>query len=228
MGDSQSLVQIKGLRDGLLVSLGDAGWEQLRAALMEQIETKQTFFRGARVALDVGAQIFNVNELSELRDALSERGINLWAVISESPTTEKTSQLLGLATRITKPRHRELVHLSSKEIGEKAAMWVGRTLRSGTRVEFPGNIVVLGDVNSGAEVVADGSVLVWGRVRGSVHAGATGDKDAVIYGLDLSAGQIRIADAINASSEQGRETRPEKIYLKNDALQVEAWQTNQT
>src|SRR3970282_1259554 len=157
MTDSNSLVQIKGLRDGLLVSLGSASWDDLRAALMEQIETRQSFFRGARVAIDVGAQIFHVTELSELRDTLSERGVNLWAVMSESPTTEKTAQLLGLATRISKPRPQEMTRPPAEEIGEAAAMWIGRTLRSGTRIEFPGNIVVLGDVNPGAEVIADRS-----------------------------------------------------------------------
>jgi septum site-determining protein MinC len=228
MIDTQSLVQIKGLRDGLLVSLGSAGWEESRAALFEQIETRQAFFRGARVAIDVGGLIFHVNELSDLRDSLSERGINLWAVVSESPTTEKTAQLLGLATRISKPRPQESVRLPAEQNGEKAAIWIGRTLRSGTRIEVPGNTVVLGDINPGAEIVAEGSILVWGRVRGSVHAGAKGDQSAIIYGLDLSAGQIRIADAINTTSEEGRGNQPEKISLVNGILQVEEWQTNQT
>jgi len=236
MTDPNSLVQIKGLRDGLLVSLGNASWDDLRAALMEQIETRQSFFRGARVAIDVGGQIFHVNELSELRDTLSERGVNLWAVVSESPTTEKTAQLLGLATRISKPRPQEMTRPPAEEIGEAAAMWIGRTLRSGTRIEFPGNIVVLGDVNPGAEVIADGSILVWGRVRGVAHAGANGDQSAVVCGLDLSAGQIRVAGAATIPpalskvevSERSGEVRPEKISLKDGILQMEPWQANQS
>ena len=120
MTDPNSLIQIKGLRDGLLVSLGSAPLDDLRAALMEQIEARQSFFRGARVALDVGSQILHVNELSELRDTLSERGVNLWAVVSESPTTEKTAQLLGLATRISKPRPQELIRPLAEEIGAGA------------------------------------------------------------------------------------------------------------
>lgn len=228
MSDTQTLVQIKGIRDGLLVSLGNAAWEELRTALMEQIEARQAFFYGARVAIDVGSQIFHVNELSELRDALSERGINLWAVVSESPTTEKTAQLLGLATRVSKPRPQELVSLPAEVVGEGDAIWVGRTLRSGTRVEFPGNIVVLGDVNPGAEVVADGSILLWGRTRGSVHAGAKGNQSAVVYGLDLSAGQIRIADAVKSLSDQDGETRPAKIFLQDGVLHIEVWQENQS
>jgi septum site-determining protein MinC len=229
MSDSNSLIQIKGLRDGLLVSLGNAAWDELRSALMEQIEARQSFFQGARVAIDVGSQIFHVNELSELRDTLSERGINLWAVVSESPTTEKTAQLLGLATRISKPRPQETTRLPAEAAGgEGAVKWIGRTLRSGTRIEFPGNVVVLGDINPGAEVVADGSILVWGRVRGVAHAGANGNQSAVVCGLDLSTGQIRIAGAAIVPLERGGEIRPEKISLKDGVLQVEVWQVNQS
>ena len=229
MSDSNSLIEIKGLRDGLLVSLGNAEWDELRAALMEQIEARQSFFRGARVALDVGSQILRVNELSELRDTLSERGVNLWAVVSESPTTEKTAQLLGLATRISKPRPQEMNRPPAEAAGDAgAAMWIGRTLRSGTRIEFPGHIVVLGDVNPGAEVIADGSILVWGRVRGVAHAGANGDNSAVVCGLDLSAGQIRVAGATAIPSKGSGEVRPEKIFLEDGVLKVEPWQANQS
>ena len=227
MSDSNSLIEIKGLRDGLLVSLGNAEWDELRAALMEQIESRGSFFQGARVALDVGSRIFHVNELSELRDTLSERGVNLWAVVSESPTTEKTAQLLGLATRISKPRPQEMARPPAVEIGEGKAMWIGRTLRSGTRVEFAGNVVVLGDVNPGAEVVAEGNILVWGRARGLIHAGAGGDASACVCGLDLSAAQIRIGDAAAVPSERSGEARPEKVYLEDGILKSEAWQSNQ-
>lgn len=226
MTDSKPLIEIKGLRDGLLVSLGGAEWDELRAALLEQIETRQTFFRGARVALDVGSRVFHVNELAELRDTLSDRGVNLWAVVSESPVTEKTAQLLGLATRVAKPRPQEVSRPAADELGEGAALWVGRTLRSGMRVEFPGHIVVVGDVNPGAEVAAEGSVLVWGRARGLVHAGAKGDESAVVYGLDLSAAQIRIGGAAAMPSARSGPARPEKFFLKDGVLQSEAWQAN--
>ena len=73
------------------------------------------------------------------------------------------------------------------------------------------------------------SVLLYpGDVRGIVHAGANGDQSAVVCGLDLSAGQIRIAGAATVPSERGGEVRPEKISLKDGVLQVEAWQANQS
>ncbi len=216
-----SLVQIKGIREGLLVSLGDAAWPVLRRALMERIEAQPAFFQGARLALDVGSQVLHVADLSALRDHLSERGIVLWAVISASPVTDNTSQILGLATRIHKPRPQEMS--TAKGIDDETALWVNKTLRSGTRIEFASHVVILGDVNPGAEVVAGGSVIVWGRVRGVVHAGAQGNQAAIVCALDLSPTQLRIAGEIAVAPERRGKPQPEIVRLKDGRLQAEPW-----
>jgi len=216
-----SLVQIKGMREGLLVSLGDASWPVLQRALMERIEQQPSFFQGARLALDVGNQVLHVAELSSLRDHLSERGIMLWAVLSNSPTTENTSQILGLATRIHKPRPQEMQ--AAKGIDDETALWVNKTLRSGMRIEFASHVVIFGDVNMGAEVIAGGSVIVWGRLRGVVHAGAQGNRDAVVCALDLSPTQLRIASEIAVSPARGDKPQPEIVRLKDGRLQAEPW-----
>jgi septum site-determining protein MinC len=224
MNEANSLIQIKGLRDGLLVSLNDAPWEIQRAALIARVDAQPSFFQGARLALDVTSQVLHVNEMVELRDQLSERGIFLWAVISESPTTEQTAQLLGLATRISKPRPEELRQFSVEDLGEETALFLNRTLRSGTRIEFAGHIVVLGDVNPGAEIVAEGNVVVWGRLRGMVHAGSKGNRDAVICALDLSPTQLRIADEVSAVLRPHGTPKPEIVHINREGtLQAEFW-----
>ena len=108
MGETSSLIQIKGIREGLLVTMAGAAWPELVAALVENIESRSTFFQGGRVVLDVGSQDLRVAELSKLRDQLSERGVSLWAVLSESAQTERTAQNLGLATRLSKPHLSEV------------------------------------------------------------------------------------------------------------------------
>jgi septum site-determining protein MinC len=224
MNETNSSIHIKGLRDGLLVSLDDAPWEQQRTALLAQVDGQPAFFQGARLALDVASQVLHVNELVDLRDQLSERGIALWAVISESPTTERTAQLLGLATRISKPRPEEGRKFAVEDLGEETALFLHRTLRSGTRIEFAGHVVVMGDVNPGAEIVAGGNVMVWGRLRGMVHAGARGNRDAVICALDLSPMQLRIADEVSAALKAQQHPRPEVVRINKDGkLQAELW-----
>jgi septum site-determining protein MinC len=224
MNEMNSLVQIKGLRDGLLVSLDDAPWQEQRDALIAQVDAQPSFFQGARLALDVSSQVLRVDDLVELRDQLSERGITLWAVISESPTTEKTAQLLGLATRISKPRPEESRQFSVGDLGEETAMFLSRTLRSGTRIEFAGHVVVLGDVNPGAEIVAEGNVVIWGRLRGMVHAGSKGNRAAVVCALDLSPMQLRIADELSGALNPRESARPERARInENGKLQTEFW-----
>lgn len=229
MNNTQSLLQIKGVRDGLLITMDDASWDEQRAALIAHVDGQLAFFQGARLALDVATQVLHVNDLVEVRDQLSERGIFLWAVISESPTTEKTAQLLGLATRISKPRPEESRQFAVEDIGEETSLFLNRTLRSGTRIEFAGHVVVLGDVNPGAEIVAEGNVIVWGRVRGMIHAGSRGDRGAVICALDLSPTQLRIADEASAALDPRETPHPEMARINEDGkLQAESWSPKQS
>lgn len=223
MEQTTSLVQIKGIRDGLLASFMEAPWEEQTQALLTQIDERPAFFQGARLAMDIGPQALRVNDLVDLRDKLSERNIVLWAVVSESPATEQTAQLLGLATRISKPRPEEQRQFSTAA-SEDTALFINKTLRSGTRIEYPGNVVIIGDVNPGAEIVAEGNVIVWGRVRGMIHAGSKGNRSAYICALDLSANQLRIADEISAALKPQKEPKPEVASINSEGrLQAELW-----
>ncbi len=223
MAETSSLIQIKGVRDGLLITLGGADWADLATAFVKNVDERSSFFNGARVALDVGVNELRVAELSALRDQLSERGIALWAVLSESRVTETTAQNLGLATRISKPRPMEVREVVDELPGD-AAKWVKGPLRSGGRVQFDGNIVVMGDVNPGAEIVASGSVIVWGRLRGVVHAGAQGDDQAVVCALELAPTQLRIAGEIAVSPKKQGKSQPEIACLKDGQLVAKPWQ----
>ncbi len=224
MSEPPPFLQIKGLRDGLLITLGNAPWDEARQALLVHIQERQAFFRGARLALDIGPQVLKVNELSELRDQLSERGLNLWAVISSSPETEKTAQLLGLATRISKPKPAEY-RQPVAPVDDQTALWLSRTVRSGTRIEFPGHVVVFGDVNPGAEVVAGGSVLVWGRLRGSVQAGAQGNREACVAALEFSPMQVRICEEMASLPIDAGSAQPVMVLLKDGQLVTQPWQS---
>lgn len=218
-------VQIKGVRDGLLVTLGEGEWGELQSALLAHIQEKAAFFQGAKVALEVGNQILHAAELGALRDRLSELGISLWAVISNSPTTEQTAQVLGLATRIFTPRpERTIKPASAVHLDGDPAIFVQRTLRSGMRVTFQGNVVVLGDINPGAEVVASGSVVVWGRLRGMVHAGAEGNESAVVCALDLHPMQLRIASVVSVTPDRKGKILPEIARVVNGQVVADPWE----
>jgi len=217
-------VQVKGIRDGLLVTLGEGSWEEVRDALLQHVDQQAEFLKGARLALEVGNRILRAAELGQLRDSLSDRGVSLWAVLSNSPTTEQTAQTLGLATRISRPRPERLVApLETSLHGGDQAILVRRTLRSGYSLKHPGHVVVIGDVNPGAEIIAGGSVLVWGHLRGVVHAGAEGDEEAVVCALDLSPTQLRIAGQIVIAPNRRGKVQPEIARLQDGRVVAEPW-----
>ena len=222
MGETPSLIQIKGIGDGLLITLSDAAWPDLLTALLKSIDDKPSFFQGGRVVLDVGKHELRVAELSVLRDQLSERGVSMRAVLSESPVTERTAQNLGLATRLSKPRPPE-GREETEKIPADAAKWVKGPLRSGGRVAYDGDVVIMGDVNPGAEIIAGGSVIVWGRLRGVVHAGAQGNEHAVVCALELSPTQLRIAGEIAISPKKQGKSQPEVACLREGHLTAEPW-----
>lgn len=100
-----------------------------------------------------------------------------------------------------------------------------RTLRSGQRVRYPGNVVVMGDVNPGAEIVAAGDIVVMGTLRGVAHAGATGSTEAIVAAFRLQPTQIRVGAVIGRAPD-GRAARPEMpevARLRDGALVIERY-----
>jgi septum site-determining protein MinC len=114
------------------------------------------------------------------------------------------------------------VEVDSEESGEEAVL-VRRTLRSGRSIRHRGHVVVIGDVNPGAEIVAGGDIVVWGRLRGIAHAGADGNSETVVCALDLSPTQLRIAHHIAISPARKGEPKPELARVKNGQIVAERW-----
>ncbi len=216
-----SPVQIKGIREGLLITLGEGAWEDLHRALLERLDAQANFLRGARLALDVGSHALKAADLGQLAKEIAERDLTLWAVLSDSPTTERSAQSFGLETRLRLGREASPTGRTWYE--EEKAILIRRTLRSGAEVEYAGHIVVIGDVNPGAQLIARGDVVVWGRLRGLVHAGAEGDEQAVVCALDLSPTQLRIAGVIALAPKRRGKPQPEMARLVNGQVVAEPW-----
>ena len=222
-------IQIKGLKDGLLVVLGEGDWPELHQSLLINLDQQIDFFRGAKLFIDVGNLILRAVDLGQLRDEISGRGLTLWGVLSNSPTTENTAQMLGLATRLSKPsavlQQRGIASQDTHFEDGEEAIFVHRTLRSGYSLKYSGHIVILGDVNPGAEVTAGGNIIVWGRLRGSVHAGCEGDGEAVVCALDLTPMQLRIAGSVAGAITKKGKSGPEMARLKDGQVIAEIWKT---
>lgn len=106
----------------------------------------------------------------------------------------------------------------------KTVLW-RKTLRSGQQIAFDGNVVVLGDVNPGAEIIAGGDIIVVGALRGLAHAGAKGRSDAVVAALELQPTQLRIGQRLGRPPDgegawPGRQRAPRLEVARLDGGQI--------
>lgn len=224
----EQTVAIKGIKDGLLITLSPTEeWLTITADLAARIDQQSAFFAGARITVELGERPVPKHELSSLKALLERRGLTLWAVVSDSNTTLGAAQALDLRTStggiIPGEDGSEGTEVNPEEIGIPGVL-IRRTLRSGRTVHSEGHVLVYGDVNPGAQIIAGGDIIVWGRLRGSAYAGAYGDDQAVICALDMIPTQLRIAGYFATSpDDKNRKPRPEIASVRDDQIVVEAW-----
>lgn len=217
-------VQIKGVRDGLLITLDQGDWRDVQESLLKHVEEQEGFFNGAKVALDMGDREMKAAEMGVLRDRLSDHGVSLWAVLGKSAITVETAKILGLATKLSTTRPDQTAQTTDPQMTGENGVFVGRTLRSGNRISTLGHVTIVGDVNPGAEIIAGGSIVVWGRLRGLAHAGAEGDENAVVCALDLMPTQLRIAGIIAVTPKRKSAPLPEIARVQEGQVVAEPWE----
>lgn len=237
VAQTDQFIRIRGTRDGLLIALNPGPFADLQAHLSAELTQKQAFFQGSQVTLDVGELPLRREQLAGLQDLFAAHKLELWTVLAESDLTKQAAQELNLATRVagsqtdlegrplSAPLPPTAEHHDKSAPGSANGLILKETLRSGRSIYHEGHVVVIGDINPGAEIIAAGDVIVWGRVRGLVHAGALGDNTAVICALTLTPTQLRIADQIAIPPAVGPDKLlPEKASIRNGQIIAEPWQ----
>jgi septum site-determining protein MinC len=152
------------------------------------------------LGLASGSWTLTVRDLRAVAEKMAALGVNLAGLSATNPHTRAAAAAIGLPTAaaLTPPPGAEL---SPPPTGASSLTVHRGTLRAGDHLEVAGSLLVLGDVNPGARVSASGDVRVWGRLRGSAHAGSQGDRSARIVALQLRPLQLRIADAVARGPE---------------------------
>jgi septum site-determining protein MinC len=228
-------INIKGIRDGLLVTLGNAAFSDMLLALTAELGQKQAFLQGSRVVIEAGERPFTPTQLAQLQDQFTRHELELYAVLAGREETRTAARQLGLATRLpgsnTDLNGNTLPVTKNNNLSGNAApptsggLLLKETLRSGRSIYHEDHVVIIGDVNPGAEVIAGGDVIVWGKLRGLVHAGALGDETAVICALALTPTQLRIADQIAIPPEgSAGKLSPEQAIIKDGQIIAIPWQ----
>jgi len=177
-----------------------------------------------QLLLEAGSWRLTLGQLSELRGMLADLELELANISSTNPQTHVAASALGIeshwppqaASGGASPR-RDAPGDSAQELVVHRG-----TLRSGDHLQTQGTLLVLGDVNPGAQISAAGHVLVWGSLRGTAHAGCNGYTGARIVALQLRPLQLRIA----ATVARGPDGVPpaglaEEAKIVNGAIQID-------
>ncbi|MEB3354961.1 MAG: septum site-determining protein MinC [Cyanobacteriota bacterium] len=190
--------------------------------LVEQALAQAAMLGGGDITTSMvlasGSWRLDVRELRAIALLLGDRGVTLTELRGLNPFTRVAAAAMGLHTSAPPEASTPPVGAAAAgSVSDPTALTVHQgTLRSGDHLEAAGSLLVLGDVNPGARVSAGGHVLVWGRLRGTAHAGFKGDRNARIVALQLRPLQLRIANAV----ARGPEERP-PAGLAEQALLVE-------
>ncbi len=224
----EELIAIKGVNDGLLISLSATeSWQSVTDQLAARIDEKAGFFAGANITIELGERPVPKYELSSLKALLERRGLRLSLVRSESDTTQQSAASLAVPIENRNPADaapptRETASVNPEETGTLGVLF-RRTLRSGRTIHSDGHVIVFGDVNPGAKVIAAGDIVVWGKLRGYVHAGVGGDESAIVCALEMSPSQLRIADYVVTSPPGKRKKiKPEVALVRGSQIIVQA------
>jgi len=192
-------VQVKGSAKGFSIHVFEPDFQAIQMELTEMMRESKGFFKGAKFAGFQGRNLREEEE-SELLSIL-ERDFNMEAMKEEVAEPEVSQE------EAVSPPAREL-HV------------IGRTLRSGQRIDVEGDLVLMGDANPGSILTATGNIVVVGALRGIAHAGINGDEEVSISAYRLEPLQLRIANVIARSTDQGRTEGKREIARLNQDHEI--------
>lgn len=233
----QGNIAIKGTREGLRLTLEpETPFGELLNALAERLAEAPSFFRGASLSVDTTQRRLRVSERTQLEALLAHYHMSI-APVSAIPASQAPgltvvspalTQELGpgeswLASELAPATLTgEQATRDMRESGD--TLFLRRTVRSGQAIRHPSNVVVLGDVNPGAEIVAGKDIIVWGVLRGMVHAGYPDNEGAMVCSLLLAPVQLRIAHLLSRPPEGlDVQPRPEVATIRSGQIVVESW-----
>lgn len=205
-------IEFKGTKDGfIIVANNNSNFEEVKEALIEKINSNLFFFKGSQFC-DIYSTNLNEIEKNNLIDFL----------------TEKYSINFVQKIRKSFPKSKEKYVEDIKDNKEKPTRFLRNTIRSGAFIEYDGNIIVLGDVNPGAQLIASGNIIVMGVLRGIAHAGSKGNESSFVSAIKLNPIQLRIATVIAISPDEAisdTNSLPQIAFVHDGNIVIENYPT---
>lgn len=178
MGNNCVSINLK--KDQIVVKIAeDAEQKRIISELSRKISDLKKLYKDEKTPIRIVGKVLKNKEIDEIQELIKEK-IDV-EIDFDMPKS------LGLSS---------ITRTFKQEIAISETKFHRGSLRSGQRLETEGSIVIIGDVNSGAEVIASDNIVVVGTLRGLAHAGAKGNKNAIIAAGKLDAVQIRISNIV--------------------------------
>ncbi|MFM2060825.1 MAG: hypothetical protein RLZZ507_495 [Cyanobacteriota bacterium] len=193
-------------------------WQQMRQRLngSDRLRTPNTI-----VHLVAKDRLLDSRQLQELAETLSEIKLQLKSVVTSRRQTAIAACTLGYSVEQIQLQSSLTTDLQATPKPLADALYLEMTVRSGGEIRHPGTVIILGDINPGGIVVADGDILVWGRLRGVAHAGAGGNRNCLIMALQMEPTQLRIADAVARAPEKSlTQFFPEVAHITPQGIRI--------
>lgn len=206
-------IQFKGTKDGFFILIkNNIPYEEVLDLLNEKIKSNLAFFKGAKF-LNINCDSLNEPQKKEIVRILREKySIDFY----DKPVSEQKNSIL---------QPEVLENNDSGSISEdKPTKFIRNTIRSGSSIEYEGNVVIIGDVNPGAQITASGNIVIMGILRGIAHAGSLGDEKAFVSANRLNPIQLRIANLIAISPEnddQNITNSPQIAFINENIIVIE-------
>ena len=219
---SEDIVKIKGTSLGLQLSFApDASFEDVRANLLKKLDSGSTFFLRGTLVL-IPRDVFRGSERDELQRLFHEHGLICRTQRPESEEEQAAKMQAEKKPQVeVKPAPPESP-AAKEELQPQEMVVINRTLRGGQEITTKSSVLVCGNVNPGAQIIAGGSIDIRGTCRGMVHAGAYGDSTAFIIADHLMPTQIRISNLIARSPDEMEKTdRAERASIKDGQIVIE-------
>jgi len=195
------------------------GWSDLLQQLQQRLSAGKRFWQSqAPVHLVVANRLLDGRQLGAIAESLATAQLQLKRVHTSRRQTAVAAATAGYSVEQDSP---SALNQATVPAALADPLYLQTTVRSGVEVRHSGTVVVVGDLNPGSSVVADGDVVVWGRLRGIAHAGAKGNRQCRIMALQMEPTQLRIADQV----ARGPETPPtqfqaEVAYVTPGGIQI--------
>lgn len=197
-------------------------WSELWEQLKHRLAANERFWQPkTAVYLLTRDRLLDARQLQEIADALAEAGLHLKRVYTSRRQTAVAASTAGYSVE----QHIPVTHLNQSPETPGTPLdeplYMQGTIRSGMEIRHAGTVVILGDVNPGGSVIAEGDILVWGRLKGLAHAGARGNTECRIMALRMEPTQLRIADKVARPPETPpAEYWPEVAYIGDGGIRI--------